>query len=369
MDPNNVTIIGIDGGATEAKGHQIVFQNGRFSLSEINASEKYNQPKDFVAITTQLAERSSGDIKLTDEEKKCGLIIVTAFFRIIQKIWEGTGKKDLIIGIGMPGLKTDDGRGINAMNNGPRIPNFLSMLEAMIKEAGIILASPIVRLGSDADYCGIGEEYAKDGSFNGVENVYYMGCGTGVADAMKINGKLMPFDGTKDWIQKAWQIMSPLGVTFEKVISARSMNEIFHRAANKSDYPENDNCLIACTVMTLTAMNIAELLFERIFTLKNGRENKPWRGDNYMALNPNHPYCGKFFDRLIIGQRIANLPGIKKLTEDFLQELILGSGDKGMIESYTVDKKLRTDLIVLSPLRAAPALGAAIAACQAAEII
>ncbi len=40
-----------------------------------------------------------------------------------------TFDSDPAIGMGMPGLKTADGRGICVINNGPRMPDFLLQFE------------------------------------------------------------------------------------------------------------------------------------------------------------------------------------------------------------------------------------------------
>ena len=68
------------------------------------------------------------------------------------------------LGIGMPGLKTADGRGIAVMNSGPRIPDLADRLEGGLLASGLELLEPIARLGSDGEFCGVGEEYAADGA-------------------------------------------------------------------------------------------------------------------------------------------------------------------------------------------------------------
>ena len=75
----------------------------------------------------------------------------------------------VLIGMGMPGLKTPDGRGIEVINNGPRLPDYLDRLEQGLAAAGVQLLRPVAVLGSDADYCGLGEQHAAEGLFRDVE--------------------------------------------------------------------------------------------------------------------------------------------------------------------------------------------------------
>lgn len=383
--------IGIDGGATEVKAHLINLKGTPdapiFELGKVSASRKYPVIPNFksVDIKQQLAERNEGKVNLTEAEIKQGENIVQSFADAIIEIVKKLKAKKVLIGIGMPGLKTDDKRGINCMANGPRQPFFLEKVEAKLKAANIDLVAPIPRLGSDADYCGIGEEYAGDGMFKDVKNAYYMGGGTGIADAMKLNGELVPFDMTKEWMQKAWQIPCALGVTFEKLSSAKSMNELFlkygtsvpDKIKKKGLYPEvaaAQGCPIGAFVLNTAACVLAELFFERINTLKNGREEAAFRGDGYMALKKDHPYKGLLFERLILGQRMGKLFSepkyakfFRKHLETYLAKFILITNDKKMISHY-LDKssgKLKKNILVSSKLREAPAIGAAIDAYKA----
>ena len=140
--------------------------------------------------------------------------------------------KNAIVGIGMPGLKTKNKRGIIALINGPRMPDYSQFIESRLLEANMSLVSPIAHLGSDADYCGLGEEYAENGLFKDVKNAYYLGGGTGVADAMKLNGKLVPFDNTKAWIAKTWEMKCDKNISLEKYASSSGIQSIFSMYSN-----------------------------------------------------------------------------------------------------------------------------------------
>ena len=126
-----------------------------------------------------------------DDEKEYGQIFIKVAFQLIQEYYNNDS---VLVGIGMPGIKTADKKGIAVMANGPRIPNFISDLTHMLEENNIKLQAPIKELGSDADYCGLGEEYSIQGKLRGIQNAFYFGIGTGIADALKLNNKLLIID-------------------------------------------------------------------------------------------------------------------------------------------------------------------------------
>ncbi len=421
MTAGSTLLIGVDGGATEAKAHAVACDNlerpTSFELRPESASRVYPRVADFapVPVTEQFAQRDAGNIELSASETEQGRLFVGAAAEAIVDVARQCSAKRVLAGMGMPGLKTPDGRGIHVINNGPRMPDYLDALEAKLTATGIELVSPIAALGSDADYCGLGEQYAAAGLFRDVENAYYVGCGTGIADAMKLRGKLVPFDGAKSWLMKSWQMPSALGPTFEKLVSAKSLNAVYAAlrgaregavAAGASPavddalggetkeavaaalrggrgmedtprYPEHAAATghpIAAAWMDTVALVMAELIFERLRTFRNGRPNAPHRGDAYARLNPDHEYRGVLLDRVVIGQRVGmiyaneayrNVFG-KKL-DTYLAELIAGSNDAEMTTALLSGERrtLQTGFLQASKLRAAPALGAAVAAVRA----
>jgi hypothetical protein len=209
---------------------------------------------------------------------------------------------------------------------------------------------------------------------------------------------------------KSWQIPSTgdVGRSFEQLVSAASLNRIYAdlRVAaglrtGRSDaddqdsgavFPESaalqgDSLAIAC--LGSTARFLAELIFERLWTIKNGRANAPDRGGPYARLDPNHEYRGTLLDRVVIGQRIGQIyggPAYKTVFADHvnahLAAFISTCGDEQMASAYLSETPLppregagggfstasvRPGLLRPSHLRAAPALGAAIAAVRALE--
>lgn len=414
-------LIGIDGGATEVRAHAVECADWHgpsgFSLRPEAAARVYPRRPDFrpLPVAEQLAQRDAGRIERSGPEREQARAWVAAAADAAGEVARKCGAARVLVGIGMPGLKTPDGRGIQVINNGPRIPDYLAELEALLAAGGLTLAAPIAALGSDADYCGLGEEYAADGLFRDVASAYYVGCGTGIADALKLRGRLVPLDAAKSWIQKSWQMPSALGPTFERLVSASSLNRVWlalrgpqprpepHPPAGAAagapgpDFPEQAAVAgdpRAAAWLATAALVLAELIFERLWTVCHGRADAPHRGETYAGLEVAHPYRGTVLERVIIGQRLGLIYADPQYRAVFAEPLerhlaafCAACGDAELARAWAVDRDaepgdahgvrgprgrggppgpaLRPGFLRPSRLRAAPALGAAVAAVRA----
>jgi len=392
MKINNILLIGIDGGATKIAAWQVnTDDNGRtFTLGDIHAVISYNELPDYdpnftsQPINMQLAEFQANNIKLTAQEQKQGEVYISACSEAVSALAESIGDSTLLLGIGMPGLKTPDKRGIAVLANGPRIPDFASRLEKKLKHAGFSLAAPMHKLGSDADYCGIGENRAKHGNFINIKNAYYLGGGTGAADAMKLNGRMLTFDEAKELIAKCWEMQNDHKISLEKYASAGGIQYLYAHYTGQSlqDIQERKLYPLRIAERALTgdkparqtfidiANNLSLLLYERITTLYCGWQNL------FSFVNPfrilpqgDHPFKGSLLERIVIGQRLSELmrsrPGQEVLVKPLLENLarlIDGSNclDERAKAHYMHGTVFRNERLVLSTLREAAALGAAI---------
>jgi len=385
----DILLIGIDGGATKVSGWVINYQEQTklFQLSDINLQKKYSDYPDFnpgytpVDIKTQLDEMNK-EIHLTNEEKKQGEVYMKTVADVIIGLLKKFSRKNALIGIGMPGLKTADKRGISALANGPRMPEFSDYIESKISEKNLTLVSPIAHIGSDADYCGLGEEYSADGLFRDVQNAYYLGGGTGVADALKLEGELIPFDQTKSWIAKAWEMQCYTGLSFERYASASGIQFIYSRYSNITVEELNNNHIYppqilekalsgnkaAVDTINDVSIYIATLIYERIITIYSG-----WSG-LFSFVNParnltekDHKYRGVLLDRIIIGQRLGDLLDDSKQTPllwsriiERLSELFNKNSEKRLKKKYLQNGRFRKEFIAISKLREAPVIGAGV---------
>ncbi len=392
MKYDDYTLIGIDGGATKVSGWIVNYlsEEKSYRLSEHHAELPYasieGHVTDFtpVEIQKQLPQREGGKIDITDEESVQGQTYIEATARVVQELYTLGGEKPLLIGIGMPGLKTTDQRGINAIANGPRMPEYCTSLEKKLTASGLNLLTPVARLGSDADYCGVGEFYAAEGSFRNINNAYYLGGGTGAADALLLKGKLVPFDQIKSWMAKTWEMKNDLDLSFERYASASGLQFIYARHSGKSVdslnkskiYPPQIALMVeegndaAIKTYQEVAAYLAMLIFERISTLFCGSIGLiKFINPRKDSLEAVHLYRGEIFERIIIGQRLGDLmaspTGQKVLTEPFLKELstIINNADcipEQAKSEYLKEGTFDKAKLVFSKLREAPALGAGI---------
>ncbi len=387
---DDILIIGIDGGASKVSAHQIILKNDVFALGNHKAIREYQNYSEFqtdfipVDLKTQLSEIQSHSIKLTEKELAQSKAYYRAFIDAINAIVTMSEFDKVLIGIGLPGIKSADGRGIIAMANGPRMPNFASELESRLVKNGINLVQPIAKLGSDADYCGIGEEYAEEGAFRMVSNAYYLGGGTGAADALKLGGKLISFDDCRDWLAKTWEFKSKDGKTMEAYCSANGIQSIYSEI---SSVPQNElikqkvyleQILYRAYSGEIEAMNtweivtetLALLLYERISTIYSGYQNIfEFIDPNHSDLQKDHEYLGTLLDKIIIGQRLGDIfknkvaheiiinPLLSKLTELVMSDSLL---DEKAKSHYIKRSQFNSNILTTSRLRSAPVLGAGI---------
>ena len=383
-------LIGIDGGATKVSGWTTVInEDNTFELGDINVIKQYREYEEYmpsfkpVNILVQLGEMNENDIDLTVEEKLHGKAYMNATADVIIELAERVGAESVMVGIGMPGLKSANKRGIVALANGPRMPEYCAVIEKRVESAGIKMEKPIHHLGSDADYCGIGEEYSTNGLFKDVENSYYLGGGTGVADALKLKGELVPFDHAKTWIAKAWEMKNSEGKSMERFASSKGIQAIYSEFSgisveelNNTDiYPpqimekfDEDNA--AKRTFNDVSYNIAKLLFERIVTIYSGWHHFfEFVNSNRADLSEKHSYKTTLLDSIIIGQRLGDLMEASKGKDvfyepflEFLTKFIVESPylDAKFKKHYLKDEQFNEDLIKTSKLREAPAIGAGV---------
>ena len=229
----NYNLIGIDGGATKVSGAIIkqINQNSFDLASDVTTVLIKDCP--FYSTDFKPVEIDALQVSLSNEEERQGIAYVEACEKVVTDLIEQNQIENPNIGIGMPGLKTDNLRGIQFMNNGPRIPSILDVLEHRLAMAEI-KHQPIVRLGNDSDYCGLGEFYSPNGSLRAVTNAYYIGGGTGIADVIVLDGKPVPFDEVQVWMKKTWDLKNENGISLETLISQQGIINQYAEQTGKS---------------------------------------------------------------------------------------------------------------------------------------
>ncbi|MCF7807148.1 MAG: hypothetical protein K9M49_06200 [Candidatus Marinimicrobia bacterium] len=388
---DDITLIGIDGGASKVLVHKVDILTNPMRFVALKpfievtyeSSDHYRSSFKPIVLSRQIKEHNAGGkIEQTKTEAQQEKAVLDSFTKAIKTILNGSNGNEVIIGVGLPGLKTKDKRGISAMANGPRMPQFLGQLEKQLKKEGFKNLNRIHAIGSDADYCGLGERWGDHGGMRGVNSAYYFGGGTGIADAMLLDKAIVPFDECKQWIGKTWEMKATEKETYENLLSAKGIQtryahltgttqeqlqlnevypwQIFERALGGEE--------AAAEIVEETAQALADLLYHRIRTLAVGAPETHFL-DKKRVLETEHDHLGKVFERIVIGQRLGDIWEFKKfdsLLNDPVNEKLgrmihasdLPQAIKG--EYLTKTNRLRDDLIINSELRHAPALGAAV---------
>ncbi len=387
---DEIVLIGVDGGASKVLVHKvdILINPMRFVALKpfievaYSTSESYNPNFKPITLSRQLKEHTNGTVKQTKTEAAQEIAFLDSFTKAVKTILGTNVTHDVIIGIGLPGLKTKDGRGISAMANGPRMPKFLDKLEKLLKKEGYTTLHSIQVIGSDADYCGLGEQWGDEGGMRGVNSAYYFGVGTGIADAMLLKGENVPFDACKPWIAKTWEMMVDEEANYENLLSAKGIQARYATLTDTSVEALDEQEIFpwqiyeraleeeaaALEVVTETAQALSELLFHRIQTLAVGAPETLFQDKN-RVLETEHEYLGEVFQRIVIGQRLGDIWEFKNFTpllldpvNEKLGRMIHSSALPAEVkaEYLTKTNRLRDDLIIHSELRHAPALGAAV---------
>lgn len=370
--PLSTQLIGVDGGATQVKVHDVavVLRGGApaLRLSENSASASYPRVPGFTPPAEAGPEGLEPPGPPTPAEREQGWAWIESTAQCVLEVARRRGARQVLLGIAMPGRKTPDGRGIEFALNGPRIPRFVERLEERLRLDGLEFAAPIARLESDGWCCGLGEEAAEEGLFRGVDDAYYLGGGTGLAESLKLRGGLVRLESIEGWFPRAWKLRDASGKSYDRSLSAAGLNSEwadrvgFEVPLARGRLPEERvrTDERAQELFKLTGERLAALIAERAFAL-------------WMRTSDSAPLPGPHvLQRVVVGQRLGQLlqdartlPYFRAALE---RELAAHFERLGFAHTYPSDapgELTRERWLRCSSLRGAPALGAAASALAA----
>ena len=113
---NDFLLIGVDGGASKVSAWEIIFDTSgtEFKLGKLSAQRSYKDIPGFIPdfkpvdVPSQLKEQNSGQILQTEDEKQQETVYVEACALVIEELVKKSHKQKVLVGLGMPGLKTAD---------------------------------------------------------------------------------------------------------------------------------------------------------------------------------------------------------------------------------------------------------------------
>ena len=230
-DPINV---GIDCGATKVMVQTAFFDRKLNRVTpgnthfEYSYSDHSNWNENFLPVNLdiQRSEYSDGSISLTETEINQGDVIIETIQKAISD------KNTDSVGLCFPGIKDD--KGVVIMANGPRIPDLVERIEG------------IESLFNDSDCCVLGEWKSTVGKMQDCKNAIYIGGGTGIADGIILDGKLIDFNRTEE-AKRSWELHLPDG-SVESQLSPAGMinrnNKLFGSNINSLvELSESDGCM------------------------------------------------------------------------------------------------------------------------------
>ena len=205
-------VIGIDCGASKVMVQTASFDRELNRVTPGNTNVEYsysdhsNWNENFLPINLDIQrnEYSDGSISLTETEINQGSVIIET----IQKAISDTNTDSA--GLCFPGIKDD--KGVVIMANGPRIPDLVERIEG------------IESLFNDSDCCVLGEWRSTVGKMQDCKNAIYIGGGTGIADGIILDGKLIDFNRNEE-AKRSWELQLPDGSVESQLSPASMINQ------------------------------------------------------------------------------------------------------------------------------------------------
>ncbi len=343
-------LIGVDGGASTIRAWRLVraesgllYPRGAVVRRRIPREEGFRP----ALLEEQVADRESEEPPFAPSEQIQAELVCETVGVAIAKAAGATRR--IVVGVCMPGLPDATGRGIVVLRHGPRLPRFLDRVEADLRDRGFELARFPRRLVADGAAAAGGEEVGVDGRFRGVASVLLVAGGTGVAEALKVDGCFPPIEHVRRWLPPVYRLRASSGALFEDLVSMSAINAAFAERAGTSDALVEERAAegdeLARSTLRNAARHLAELLLARLVALRR----EP----------------GVLLERIVLGQHTARLFGDERLASCFanplrihLAEGLRDTDDADMHAAYLEEDELKRDLVVASALPAAPAIGA-----------
>jgi len=325
---NNPLLLGLDGGATKILAQKctidprssLIIPKEEYHESDYRDSHKFNSGFIPIDLAQQKKEAKENNYSFSDQEINQSASVIETIVKVI----ESSAKEKTIskVGLCFPGIKTANYDGISIMANGPRNINMLSMINKMLKPK-LDRKISIKTIYNDSECCVIGEWKSSIGKLRDCKNAIYVGGGTGIADGIILNNKIVDKD-----IERSWELIMPSGESVEQCLSLGGMLSQWNKEKEKSI-----KAIISLFDHSISGDNFANNIIEKAAKAFDFLIDK--RIEFFQSHNTKP-------EKIVIGQRLGNL-----LTEknNPLAKLIFQN-------NYNVSVEISTD-------RRTAALGAA----------
>lgn len=174
-----------------------------------------------VAMREQLVGAALAVVERVEAARRIGLVA--------DAVAEAACGACVEVAVAAPGLRSEDGRGLVVARNGPRMPEFCPDLERELAERGVELARALPALVGDGEAAGWGELAARDGAVRGARSALVLVGGSGVAEVFVHAGKVMPLERLDPPLLRAWEIDTAGGLRAEDCIAPGRLNARWQR--------------------------------------------------------------------------------------------------------------------------------------------
>ena len=231
---DNPLLLGLDGGATKILAQtctidprsSLIIPKEEYHESNYRDSHKFNSGFVPIDLVQQKKEAKKNNYSFSEQEINQSTSIIDT---IVKVILSSVKEKQISqIGLCFPGIKTAHYDGISIMANGPRNINMLSMINKMLKPK-LDNSISIKTIYDDSECCVIGEWKSLIGKLRDCKNAIYIGGGTGIADGIILNNKIVERD-----IEKSWELIMPSGESVEQCLSLGGMLSQWNKEKEKS---------------------------------------------------------------------------------------------------------------------------------------
>jgi hypothetical protein len=267
-------IVGVDGGATSARACRACRVPGGLRALADGPARVHATVPGFVPV---LREAAASALPLQEHQAARAWVASVA-----DAVVDVLDRGPLLLGVAMPGLKTADGRGLAWLRHGPRAARFLDLVfERLAPRVADWLAPPL-GLYSDAVAALEGERAAEGGLLAGLHGAWYLGGGTGLAEAALVDGRAVALDDSRLGWPRAWELDAGAGASFEQRLS---MGALIERCGGFPEAAAGDGRVRA--VLGAAARDLARLVELRA---------RAWREARLGEL-----------ERVVVGQRLGAL--------------------------------------------------------------
>ena len=290
---NNHLLLGLDGGASKILAQTCTI-DPRSSLiipKQEHHESNYRNSLGFdsgfmpVDLARQKKEAKENNYSFSDQEKNQSVSVIET---IVKVILSSVREKQITqVGLCFPGIKTANYDGISIMANGPRNINMLSMINKMLKPK-LDSKISIKSIYDDSECCVIGEWKSSIGKLRDCKNAIYVGGGTGIADGIILNNKIVDKD-----IERSWELIMPSGESVEQCLSLGGMLSQWNKEKEKSI-----KAIISLFDQAISGNNFANSIIEKAAKAFDFLIDK--RIEFFQSHNSKP-------EKIVIGQRLGNL--------------------------------------------------------------